>query len=347
MILPASGNQPAGRTDRDREGYRGAVKSVRILSGRPASSDGDESEESMVLKGVYLYDSSGNCADWRTYTQGTPQSHFLVIRESIRHTASTLAYDGRDRQIYRIDRLYTADGALMGEFYSALEAATPWKIDRYTYDSLGREVSMTDSIAGEVITTTTRYDHQGRIAASRSVSGKGGLLWERRYGYDTLGLVPGNGGPLRIRQKIEQYDATGHRTGRTLTLTDSRGTVRQIEDYAETDSSPLRHQEFDSLGRLRTDIAFVADSGEYRRQAITYDYRGTPIMFVTSLHARYPDDLPEADPMAGEIVMVDCDYDAHGNWIRQIWKRKGGNGADLQFEPYLALRREFTYYGDR
>jgi YD repeat-containing protein len=299
----------------------------------------------MVLKGVYRYDSTGNCVDWRTYIEGTPQSHYMVIQDSIHHTSSTLAYDGRDRQIYRIDRIYSPGGALERESYWALEAQSPGKVDRYTYDSLGRVVSMTDSIAGEVVTTTTRYDRQGRIAASRGVGERGGLLWERRYSYDTLVPLPGNGGPLRIRTSIEQFDPAGQRTGRTLTLRDARGTIRQIEEYAEPGPSPIRHQEFDTLGRLRTDIAFVADSGAYRRQSISYDYRGTPIMFVTSLHARYPGDPSEFDPMSGEIVMVDCDYDAHGNWIRQVWKRGAGTG--VQFEPYMALRREFTYYGDR
>ena len=188
------------------EGYQQTL--TRLTFTAP---DGTESElRDTATNGQVL--TSGTCSTG----QGPPRGNVFVSADasSMTFVSDTPIYD-----TFYYNRIYPT-GYLMtrnGKRYRIESGIVKWIRDRngnqltFSYDSYGRVISITDSLARQV--TVTYADNQTTFYDQISFKGYNGVSRTIRVGYDGPWLRSDYPGPLTYAQAFPELNGSSHSTG--------------------------------------------------------------------------------------------------------------------------------------
>jgi len=234
-------------TDRDRDGLRGAVKSVATINvsavQRGASEPGrgsgmarslieynpggqktleyeTDSNGAMTFRKVLNYDVQGNLILSIVYTKQSAYSHFFYRRRS-GHIATEEIFDSNGTAIGNIQYTYDRLGRLtLEEGHNSRGQRTTTKTISYFKDGTKREVLCGSTIADRLVTF---YDPFGSPAESTSYDGHSQLVVRTTFLYD-----PAN------RKLIDRavWGAQGELRGRITYRYDDRGNLFEQQTFS-------------------------------------------------------------------------------------------------------------------
>jgi RHS repeat-associated protein len=215
------------------------------------------------------------------------------------------------------------------------DATSPWRVRRFTYDSLSRLLTAKNPESGTISYT---YDNDGNLLQKTSPAPNqtGTATQTVSYCYDELHRVTGRGYgalscPLATPVVSYVYDSGANAKGKLTSLTDQAG----IATYA-----------YDILGRLATETRPIA--GISKSTSYTYNLDGS-IKTLTYPSGRVVTYTPDS---AGRLVsaidgngtqyVTSASYNPDGSLKTVLNGSTPGLSQNLQYTPRLQLCRITT-----
>ena len=343
-----------GKSDVEKAGLAGRVKSVELVRVEYAFKDGRGVESKRGIVRKTIYDEQGRRAEEVMYDQGgSPSARNVYTYDAAGRSTGYEEYNSvLDRSLSKPRRhVYTLDGAGRTVEYTVYESdGSVGSRFTYAYDAAGNK------------TEETFYSWQGRRMGRLvyAYDARGHLLTQTSY----------NEGDEVSWKQVHVYDAEGRKTesaqyqGETLRYRffykyDAKGRVKEVET-----------REFNAIPNVRTThapepgrVVYTYDDEKRTKEVATYDERGTlKKRMLHSLDEKGNDagakELnADGSPKAAEMRLYDENaglrtvtgttsaefvYDARGNWTRKTFLIKPA-GAE-RAEPYWAEFREIVYY---
>lgn len=198
LSAPAVGAEP--KTDRQKDGLVGLVRTVRVEAARFSNQAGRWIEEPRELAVITTYDGRGNKLE-----MVPGQTDIKGLFEGIRWEKQTYTYDDQGRLAEVVS--YNSNGSLIGKMI-------------HTYDDKGKltKIISYSSDGSPGSKTVYTYDDKGHLTAETS-SDAAGFMGETGYTYDDKGnlieeTIYGPGLNIKGRA-VHTYDAQGHRISTT------------------------------------------------------------------------------------------------------------------------------------
>ena len=183
-------------TDRETDGLKGKVKSVRVESAHVSKRDGQAFESSRRLQSEATYDEKGNKLEEIRYnSRGAIEERVVSGRDEKGHPTKTqYKADGTIASKWVFN--YDAKGKMTGGAQYAADGTLQLKMVR-EFDANGKFISgaMYDVNGALMNKTVSVYDAQGKQAKDTVYNAAGALLQElvRAGGVDTVTMYDSDG----------------------------------------------------------------------------------------------------------------------------------------------------------
>ena len=325
------------KTDREREGLVGPVKSVKayfINSGpKPKeekrrswytttyNTEGNISERAshdesgaITAKYIHTYDANGRSTGYEEYaavldkTLTIPRRHVYKL-------------DEEGRKVEYI--VFESDGSIGTRFV-------------YKYDPKGNLIEQdwyahTGKLGGRLVST---FDDKGNQTSETSYEADGTLSWKNISKFDSNGN----------RTECDQYHGNTLRY-KVLSSYGSEGRLLEqetLEFNGIPGALPATHSP--RPGKL----VYTYDDDKRTKEVATYALDGTLKEKIVYAYDERQNEIgwtafdASGSPRNGDSLLIDIEYDSHGNWTRKtrlVQSDKGG-----QPQPYHTELRVITYY---
>jgi YD repeat-containing protein len=342
------------RTDREKHGLRGSVKSVLVETAQFEEQDGQITEKpwfshtSAFNQDGWLIEQVNRNPDgseWRAVSDYSDSGKLLATR----------SFDASDALGREVRYIYDDEGRLVAEQHTTQDGnvCTPIaydyergsgkiKIQKLDFSGeanvmVGIEGTNTSVSAGEANRIETRYDDQGEAAEVKVFNTDGALVSRVEIVRDA------RGSPLEETQYVGQVVPFGTcAAGSCSTEEMAALTEEQKVEFASeiarlfspgTAMSRQTHR-YDEEGRL-IESKLTMMGMEASRQSFAYDEAGNK-----TEEASYNE-----DGTLGSKAIFTRDYDEHGNWTKELVST--ASSWDVEFGqslPVHVTRRTITYY---
>ncbi|HEX6728948.1 MAG TPA: hypothetical protein VF074_03010 [Pyrinomonadaceae bacterium] len=341
------------RTDREKHGLTGPVKSVHVETARLQEQDGGLTEEHLFSQ-IMTFNQEGGLIEqvdcspggvqWRTVNEYTDSGQLLA----------TKGYDSSGALISEWRYIYDDEGRLKAEQYTTLDGkvTTP---TRYTYDSEGKRIKIqeydfsgeshvmigiegtgTFVDAGDARRVETLYDDRGAAVEVRVFNADQALVTRIEIKRDSLG------NPLEELQYIGDVFPFGPCASGSCSE-EPRGPLSE-EQQAEFEEvarlfSPgsvmsTHTHRYDAAGRL-VESELTMMGMKANRQTFRYDDEGNKLE-----EANYGD---EGKPASKAIFTRE--YDSHGNWTKELVSTASSWDAEFGLStPVHVTYRVISYW---
>jgi hypothetical protein len=338
------------RTDTERQGLRGPVKSVYVETARLEAQDGRITEKPWFSH-IITFDQEGrlieqtNCnpdgSGWRTINEYSDSGGLMVTR----------GYDPSGALSSERRYVYDDEGRLIAEQYVTQggRVTTP---TTYAYDSEGQKIKTqeydfsgeanvligiegthTSVSASEARRVDTRYDRRASAVEVKVFNGDRALVSRVEIARDALD------NPLEETQYVGDVFSFGACASdscppaQTEALTkDQKAELARLVPPG-TVMSKHTHR-YDADGRL-VESKLTVMGMEASRQVFTYDDAGNK-----SEEASYGED----GKLASKAIFT-REYDAHGNWSKELVSTASSWDAEFGLStPAHVTRRVITYW---
>jgi hypothetical protein len=342
------------KTDREKHGLRGPVKSVLVETAQFEEQDGQSTE-----KPWFSHTSTFNQEGWLTeqVNRNPDGSEWRAVSD---YSASgkllaTRNYDPSGALSGEVRYIHDEEERLVAEQHMTQDGnvSTP---TAYAYESGGRKIKIqeldftgemnvmvgiegtnTSVIAGEAKRIETRYDDQGEAVEVMVFNTEGTLVSRVEIVRDA------RGNPLEETQYVGDVVPFGPcASGLCSTEEMAAVTEEQKADFAAeitrmfspgTAMSQHTHR-YDVEGRL-IESKLTMMGMEASRQTFAYDEAGNNIEEISY----------NEDGTLGSKAIFTREYDEHGNWTNELVST--ASSWDVEFElstPVHVTRRTITYY---
>lgn len=324
------------KTDKEREGLVGPVKSVQVYLVEFTKKD----EGTRHLRYRTTYNTDGNISERVTFDRSG------AITAKYIHT-----YDGNGRSTGYEEYVGLLDKTLSGP-----------RRHVYTLNAEGRKVEYIVFESNETIGTrfVYKYDAKGNLIEEQWYAHTGQLGGRTVYTFDDKGNQTSQtahqaDGAVNWKN-VSKYDDNGNRTemlqydGTTLRYKvlhsyDSKGRILQTE-IAEFNSAPgaMRSTHTPEPGK----VVYTYDDEKRSKEVATYDASGVLKRKVVYAYDERKNEVGltmfngDGSPETGAIQSIDIEYDSHGNWTRKTHLTRSEKSAEPQ--PYHAELRVISYY---
>ena len=342
------------KSDLEKAGLAGRVKSVEVWRVEYALSDGGSVESRRERVRKASYDEQGRRAEEVTYDQAGAASQRLVYtydaegRNTGYEEYSSLLDKGLSkprRHVYALDAagrtteytVYDSDGSVSSRF-------------TYTYDAAGNKTeeafySWQGQRTGRLVYA---YDARGNLLAQTSYDAADAVSWKNVNVYDPEGRktesAQYHGGTLRYRF-FYRYDGKGRL--KEVETRELNAVPNVIVSHAPqpgkvvyTYDDEKRTKEvatFDGRGALKKRLLYALDEKGNDAGVKELNADGSP----RAAEIRWYDKNALPRTVSGTPT-VELAYDARGNWTRKTFLIRPA-GAEKP-EPYWAEFREIVYY---
>jgi YD repeat-containing protein len=342
------------RTDRDKHGLKGPVKSVHVETARLEERDGRITEKPWVRHTV-TFDQEGRLieqvnrnpdgSEWRTVNDYSDSGQLLARK----------VYDPSSVPSGEWMYVYDVEGRLVAEQYTAQDGrvTTP---TTYAYDGDGRKVKTqeydlsggasvmigieathTAVSCGEARRVETRYDDHGEAVEVKVFNADGALVSRVEITRDALG------NPLEEAQYVGDVfplgpcasDSCSAEEVKALTEEQQAELAAEVARLFSPGTAMSKHtHRYDTEGRL-VESKLTMMGMEASRQAYTYDDAGN-----RSEEASYGED----GKLASKAVFT-RQYDGRRNWTQELVSTASSWDAEFGLStPAQVTRRRITYW---
>lgn len=344
-----------GKSDLEKAGLAGRVKSVEVWRVDYSRGEGGKSEARRVLFRKTTYNEEGNRVEEVTYDpSGSPSGKYVYTYDAAGRNTGYEEYSSLldksltrpRRHVYRLDdagrmleyTVYEADGSVGSRFTYAYDAAGR-KTEQAFYSWQGRRT-------GRLVYA---YDGRGRLLTQTSYDGDDAVSWKNVNVY----------GPEGDKTESAQYQG-GTLRYRFFYKYDAKGRAKEVETRELNAVPNLRHSHAPEPGR----VVYVYDDEKGTKDVATYDEGGAlkkRFLYasdgkgneagVRELNADGSPKVTEIHWYDNKVLLrtlrgvpdAEFVYDARGNWTRKTLVIKPAEGAERP-EPYWAEHREIVYY---
>jgi hypothetical protein len=342
------------RTDREKHGLRGPVRSVHVETAQFEEQDGQVAEKpwfshtTTFNRGGWLTEQINRNPDgseWRTVSDYSDSCKLLVTR----------TYDPSGALSGEVRYIYDDEGRLVAEQHVTQdgEVTTP---TTYAYDGgggkikvqeldfpggagvlIGIEGTSTSVSAGEAKRIETRYGDRGEAVEVKVFNYAGSLVSRVEITRDA------RGNPLEETQYVGDVVPFGPCASDSCPTEEMAAlTEEQKEEFAAevarlfspgTAMSKHTHK-YDAEGRL-IESKLTMMGMEASRQTFAYDEAGNKSEEVSY----------NEDRTLGSKAIFTRDYDEHGNWTKELVSTASSWDAEFGLStPVHVTRRTITYY---
>jgi RHS repeat-associated protein len=218
----------------------------------------------------------------------------------------------------------------------ASDATSPWRVRRFTYDSLSRLLTATNPESGTIIYT---YDNDGNLLQKTSPAPNqtGAATQTVSYCYDELHRVTGRGYgaqscPLGSPVVSYVYDSGANAKGKLTSMTDQAGTVT----YS-----------YDILGRLVTETRILAGVSKSTGYAYNLDGSIKTLTYPSGRVVTYTPDsagrLVSAADANGTSYVTSASYGPDGSIMSLLNGSTPALNQSFQYNPRHQLCRITTF----
>jgi YD repeat-containing protein len=338
------------RTDREKHGLNGLVKSVHVVTSRLEEQAGQLTEKPWLshtitfnrdgsLSEQVYYNPDGS--EWRTVNYYSDSGKLLATRR----------YDSSGVLGSEVKYIYDDEGRLIAEQNLTQDGrvTTP---TTYAYDSEGRKIKIqehdssgeanfmiviegtnTSVSAAEARRIETRYDGQGEAVEVKTFNGNGALVSRVEVRRNALGnpveemQYVGDGFPLT------PCASNSCSTEKTAALTEEQQAEVARLFSPGTLMSKQTHK-YDTDGRL-VESKLTMMGMEASRQAFAYDDAGNKSEEVSY----------NGDGKFASKAILTREYDEHGNWTKELVSTASNWDAEFGLStPAHVTRRVITYW---
>lgn len=335
------------KTDREKQGLRGAVKSVLVETARFEEQDG-QFKESPWFSQTMLFNQDGWLVEQSTRNPDGSEMRAVSDYSDSQKLMTTKSYDSSGALVDEVRYVYDDQERLVAEQRVNPDGNLTTSIT-YSYDTAGRKTRVEEvNYAGDVAvmlgiegTTSainasgvsrieTRYDDRdnpievtafntaGSLVSRVEIirDARGNAIEETQYHGDVVRFGPGSASPEEIESLSEEEKAQFEAAVAQMF---GPGTVMSKQTH-----------EYDVDGRL-IESKLEAMGMTISRQTFAYDEAGHKAEVVThSEHA----------PVGGKAIFT-REYDEHGNWTKELVSNAAAESGTLT--PAHVTRRTITY----
>jgi YD repeat-containing protein len=338
------------KTDREKQGLRGAVKSMHVVDMKLEEHDGQIIEKPFFSHAI-SFDQHGRIieqinrnpdgSEWRTVNDYSDSGELRATRSY--NPFGVLSTDVR--------YVYDSEGRLIAEQSIAQDGTITTPIT-YAYDSEGRRLKIQENEfpseaslmigiaetntcvnAGDAKRVETRYNHEGEAVEAKIFNAAGALVSRVEITRDALG---------NALEEL-QYTSFNASAGTSCSTEETEAlTEEQQAEIAEelarlfSPDAPISKftHTYDADARL-VESKLVMMGMVVNRQTFAYDERGNK-----SEEMSYGAD----GNFAGKTIFTH-EYDAHGNWTKQLLSTASSWDAEFGLStPVRVIRRELTFW---
>lgn len=323
------------QTDRDRDGLVGPVKSVEAYL-----IDFVQKEEKRRPSFTTTYNTEGNISKRATYdSTGAISARYVHTYDANGRSTGYEEYAAMLDKTLTIPRrhVYKLNEEGRKVEYIVFESnGTVGTRFVYKYDPKGNLIEQqwyphTGQLGGSLIYT---FDEKGKQTSETSYEGSGALSWKSISKYDNNGN----------KTEWVHYERKSLRYKIHFTYDDKGRVVEQetMDFNISPGALPPTHSPqagkvtytYDDDKRTREVATYAVDGTLKEKTVYAYDERKNEIG-VTTFNA-------DGSLKNGEMLLIDIEYDSHGNWTRKtrlVQYEKGG-----QIQAAYAELRVITYY---
>jgi len=327
------------KTDKDREGLIGPVKTVKAYLVEFVRKDNQIVEGTRRPWHTTTYNTEGNIIEKTTFEHGAITARYVHTYDANGRNTGYEEYSAILDKTLTIPRrhVYTLDAEGRKVEYTVF--SSDGNIDTrfaYKYDTAGNLIedewyAHTGQLGGRTVST---YDEKGNQTSQASYEGNGTLSWKNISKYD------GDGN----RTETLQYYGNTLRY-KVLLSYDRKGRISETE-IAEFNGKPgtLPITHTPEPGK----VVYTYDDDKRTKEVATYGVDGTLKGKVAYAYDEQKNEVGRTafkavgSPKNGESQLFDIEYDSHGNWTKKVRLNQSEKGGQPQ--PYHAELRVITYY---
>ena len=328
------------KTDKDRDGLFGPVKSVEAFLVDFVSRDNGTVEEKTRPWHTTTFNTDGNISERSSYDQnGTITARYVHTYDAKGRSTGYEEYAALLDKTLTIPRrhVYTLNGDGRRIEYIVFESnGSVGTRFVYKYDTRGKRIeeqwyAHTGKLGGRTVYT---FDENGNETSLTSYQPDGTPGFKNISKYDSNGnkteSLQYHGNPLRFK---------------ILYTYDSKGRILEQETL-EFNSPPGAL--LTSHGPEPGKVVYTYDDDKRTKEVATYDVDGTLKAKITYAYDERENEVglkqlnADGSLKNGESQITNIEYDSYGNWTRKtrlIQSEKGG-----QPQAFHAQRRVITYY---
>lgn len=340
------------KTDRERQGLIGPVKSVRVETAEFENSDGQIVEKPW-LSDTTTFNQDGwiieqvsrnpDGSEWRTVNDYSDAGRLHATRgydaSGLPNSEVRYIYDDELRLVS--EQHHNLDGTVTTPTTYAYDQGRKVKIEDFDFSSesnvmIGVEGTNTCISAADAKRVETKYDHQGEAVAVRVFNSDGMVVSRIEIVRDALG------NPLEEIQYVgDVFPLSLCASGSCSTeeiagLTEEQNAevTKEIAQLFSPGAPMSNHaHRYDTKGRL-VESKLTMMGMEASHQTYTYDDAGN----------KWEEMSYNQDGTVQNKAIFRRDYDEHGNWIKELVSTASSSDAEVGVStPAHVTRRAITY----
>jgi hypothetical protein len=340
ILITATAQSMPGSSDRQQQGFSGAVKEVRQAEAQHSPSHGAGRNEPARPTLEETFDRNGNLTSQTLYANGKPVEAITILRDSLERITSRGQVDPARGNSGEWSNYSYGDNGVLADvtLYTTPPAkGGAWSTRTYyRYDTGRREIERRQIFPSGALRSITakEYDRRGRPVREIQYGANGRIERKLIRQYDSLFM----GSPL-LAETMIYYSGDTLIDSTVVIERDTAGAIQSHTVYASETAHPdLVEEPVHGSHGMRFRSVRRAERG-YILSETTNDSHGNPLSIEESRYDAFPGGtVPPRETTSYQIQM---EYDQAGNWTRRIWKRRTGNEEYILFKTE---QREIRYY---
>jgi hypothetical protein len=147
LCVLITGTAFSQKTDRERDGLKGPVETVRVRQATKLSEDGKQSESPLLLTHVVTYDQSGNRTELALYDQTGTLSRRIAYQydPETKRRSGLITYNSQNAMVRKVTDKYGSNGLKVSSTVQVFdEDGTLFRKTELTFDTLGELIEVAE-----------------------------------------------------------------------------------------------------------------------------------------------------------------------------------------------------------